>query len=179
MPEELQAQASRAFVVPIQIIDGLVSRGVEEIVGRRETLERIYLFECFVVHETGSILGNFKLALLDLLAKLPAGSSAKSSGIKEMEAAAWATRLVRKFLPRQEGDGVTNIVRDWSRWPDKATGCHASICCKVRSCRSISTWAVSGRIGQSQVLQGCKDRKRVRHPGLTNSPCRCNFRGGL
>lgn len=41
--------------------------------GRRSTLERTYLFQCFVVHKTGSILGDFELALLYLLAELPAG----------------------------------------------------------------------------------------------------------
>lgn len=34
-----------------------------------------YLLECFVVHETGRVFWNFKLALLNLLTELPKAES--------------------------------------------------------------------------------------------------------
>jgi len=39
--------------------------------GWAEQGRRSYLFECLVVDETGSVLGHLKLALLNMLAKLP------------------------------------------------------------------------------------------------------------
>ena len=75
--------------------------GVERANGERAN---IHLLESFVVDEAGGILGDLELALLDLLAKLPAEGGVEGQGM-------WASTGDEDWRR-----GLTWRVRRWMAW---------------------------------------------------------------
>jgi hypothetical protein len=66
-----------------------------------------YLLQRFVVDKAGSIFGNFKLTLLDLLAELPAHTPCELA--LQCDNMRWAQRIGQRYEPGY--DAVSNSTK--------------------------------------------------------------------
>ena len=67
-------------------------------------METLHLLERLVVHETGTIFRNLELLLLNLLAKLPAGSIISTPSLRDNDSI--SSRAVHSARLHDEGEDV-------------------------------------------------------------------------